>query len=218
MDRYQTSTVFWLISSAGRKVQQETLIDDRANFVLPKGQWADQVIEARLAGNECLFEPAVELVATGETIVQRLQGRELAQPMEALDCDTAHVQLGSVEIDNASPVGCENLAQASLDARGLPGLLKDVGLSGRDAQVAMALVIVRIIHRSCEREALWRLETSIATLELLRLDTGRAHRLDKLLRFNGLLVKHHKAIEDALFVRQRDLLGNVGAVIFHTMI
>ena len=46
------------------------------------------------------------------------------------------------------------------------------------------------------------LETNSATLELLRLDTGRAIKLDKLYRLSDLLVKHHRAIEDALFARQ----------------
>ena len=78
----------------------------------------------------------------------------------------------------------------------------------------MALVVVRMIHPSSEREALRWLETNSATLEFLRLDTGRAIILDKLYRLSDLLVNHHRAIEDVLFARQRKLFGTGGTVIF----
>ena len=61
------------------------------------------------------------------------------------------------------------------------------------------------------------LETNSATLELLRLDIGQAIKLDKLYRLSDLLVKHHRAIEDALFARQRKLFGTGGAVIFYDL-
>ena len=52
----------------GRKVQKKTLLNLGANFAIPKAQWAElvEIIEAKLAGNEFLFEPAPELTATAE--------------------------------------------------------------------------------------------------------------------------------------------------------
>ena len=74
-----------------------------------------------------------------------------------------------------------------------------------------------MVHPPSERAALRWLETNSATLELLRIDTGQAIKLDKLYRFSDLLLKHHRAIEhkDALFARQRKLFGTGGAVIFY---
>ena len=204
----------------GSKVQQKTLLNLGASFPIPKPQWAElvEIIEAKLAGNEFLFEPAPKLAAAAESIVQRLRSRELEKPTdESLDGDTAHIKLDSVEMDNARSVGSERLALGSLEALGLPGVLKDVGLSDRDARIAMALVVARMIHPSSEREALRWLETNSATLELLRLDIGQAIKLDKLYRLSDLLVKHHRAIEDALFARQRKLFGTRGAVIFYDL-
>ena len=207
----------------GSKVQQKTLLNLGASFPIPKPQWAElvEIIEAKLAGNEFLFEPAPKLAAAAERIVQRLRSRELEKPTdESLDGDTAHIKLDSVEMDNARSVGSERLALGSLEALealGLPGVLKDVGLSDRDARIAMALVVARMIHPSSEREALRWLETNSATLELLRLDIGQAIKLDKLYRLSDLLVKHHRAIEDALFARQRKLFGTGGAVIFYDL-
>ena len=63
----------------GRKVQQKTLLNLGAHLAIPKAQWAElvEIIEARLTGNEFLFEPAPELTATAEAIVQRLRSREM---------------------------------------------------------------------------------------------------------------------------------------------
>ena len=141
----------------GRKVQQKTLLNLGAHFAIPKAQWAElvEIIEARLTGNEFLFEPAPELTATAEAIVQRLRSREM--------------------------------------------------------------VIARMVHPSSERAALNWLETNSATLELLRLDTGKGLKLDKLYRLSDVLVKHHRTIENALFARQRKLFGAGGAVIFYDL-
>ena len=81
----------------------------------------------------------------------------------------------------------------------------------------MALVIARMIHPSTEREALRWLETNSATLELLHLGTGQALKLGMLFHLSDLLVKHHRALEDTLFVRQRKLFGKSGAVIFYDL-
>ena len=204
----------------GRKVQQKTLLNLGTGFSIPKAQWPElvEINEAKLAGNEYLFEPAPELAAAAESIVQRLRSRELEKPTdESLDGDTAHIKPDSVEMDNGRSAGSERLALGALIALGLPGVLKDVGFSDRDARIAVALVVARMIHPSSEREALRWLETNSATLELLRLDMGQAIKLDKLYCLSDLLVKHHRAIEDALFARQRKLFGTGGAVIFYDL-
>ena len=187
-------------------------------FPRPKAQWAELVetIEARLAGNEFLFEPAPELTATAEAIMQKLRSREMVQAADdALMGNTANVQLDSLEMDNGRSVGCERLALEALESLRFSEALKNVGMSDRDARIAMAMVIARMVHPSSERAALNWLETNSATLELLRLDTGKGLKLDKLYRLSDVLVKHHRTIEDALFARQRKLFGTGGAVIFY---
>ena len=204
----------------GRKVQQKTLLNLGAHFAIPKAQWAElvEIIEARLAGNEFLFEPAPELTATAEAIVQKLRSREMAQAAdEALVGNTANVQLDSLEMDNGRSVGCERIALEALESLCFSEALKNVGMSDRDARITMAMVIARMVHPSSERAALNWLETNSATLELLRLDTGKGFKLDKLYRLSDVLVKHHRTIEDALFARQRKLFGTGGAVIFYDL-
>ena len=136
---------------------------------------------------------------------------------EALMGDTANVQLDSLEMDNGRSVGCERLALDSLESMHFSEALKNVGMSDRDARITMVMVIARMVHPSSERAALNWLETNSATLELLRLDTGKGLKLDKLYRLSDVLVKHHRTIEDALFARQRKLFGTGGAVIFYDL-
>ena len=205
---------------SGTKVRQKTLLNLGANFPIPTGQWPElvQIIKAEFAGNRFLFEPTPELVEIAAAIVQRRRRCALVMsPAEALDGGTANVRLDSVEIDTARSVGCEHLALASLEALGFRDVLKDVGLSDRDTRIAMALVIARMVHPASEPETLRWLQTNSAVLEFLRLDTGQALKLDKLYRLSDGLVKHHEAVEDALFERQRTLFGRSGAVIFYDL-
>ena len=167
-----------------------------------------------------LFEPTPELMAAAEAIVQKLRSREMVQAAdEALVGDTANVQLDSLEMDNGRSVGCERLALEARESLRFSEAFKDVGMSDRDARITMAMVIARMVHPSSERAALNWLETNSATLELLRLDTGKGLKLDKLYRLGDVLVKHHRqrTIEDALFARQRKLFGTAGAVIFYDL-
>ena len=153
--------------------------------------------------------------------MQKLRSREMVQAEdEALVGDTANVLLDSLEMDNGRSVGCERLALDDHDSICFPGAPEapnDVGMSDRDTRIAMAMVIARMVRPSSERAALNWLETNGATLELLRLDTGKGLKLDKLYRLGDVLVKHHRTIEDALFARQRKLFGTGGAVIFHDL-
>ena len=175
----------------GRKVQQKTLLNLGAHFAIPKAQWAElvEIIKAKLAGNEFLFEPAPELTATAEAIVQKLRSREVVQAAdEALMGDTANVQLDSLEMDNGRSVGCERLALEALGSLRFSEALKDAGMSDRDARITMAMVIVRMVHPSSERAALNWFEINSATLEFLRLDTGKGLKLDQFYRLGDVLV------------------------------
>ena len=194
--------------------------DHTLPFPKPKGPNAElvEIIEARLARNEFLFEPAPELTATAEAIVQKLRSREMVQSAdEALMGDTANVQLDSLEMDNGRSVGCERPALGAIESLCLSKALKEIGMTDRDARITMAMVIARMVHPSSERAALNWLETNSATLELLCLDTGKGLKLDKLYRLSDVQVKHHRTTEDAVFARQRKLFGTSGAMIFYDL-
>ena len=62
---------------------------------------------------------------------------------------------------------------AALDALGFRDALRAQGVSARDARLATALVVARMVHPSSEREAHAWLTQASATLELLGLEGTR---------------------------------------------
>ena len=96
--------------------------------------------------------------------MQKLRSREMVQAADdALMGDTANVQLDSLEMDNGRSVGCERLALEARESMRFSEALKNVGMSDRDARIAMAMVTARMVHPSSERAALNWLETNSAT-------------------------------------------------------
>ncbi len=63
------------------------------------------------------------------------------------------VHLDSLEHSRVRSVGCERLALHALDQLGLQDALRAQGVSARDAAVAAALVVARMVHPSSEHAA-----------------------------------------------------------------
>ena len=92
-----------------------------------------------------MFEPDPELATEAESILRRLR----SQGLEAEDTSvgtTAEVVLDSIECEDVRSAGCERIAHSSLVTLGLLDILTELGLSDRDARIAMALVIARRVH------------------------------------------------------------------------
>ena len=199
-------------------MRQKTLLNLGATFPIPKHRWPKLVefIEAELARNQSHFAPDPELAKAAGAIVCRLRSRAMAKAeteamaisaAETINDDTATIRLNSVEIENARSVGCERLALSSLDALGFRDILRDVGLSDRDARIATALVIGRMVHPASERETLRWLETNSAALELLHLDTGQALKCDKLYSCRWLREPAHMRTQRMNALYQAELSG-----------
>ncbi len=71
------------------------------------------------------------------------------------------VHLDSLEHSRVRSVGCERLALHALDQLGLQDALRAQGVSARDAAVAAALVVARMVHPSSEHAALAQRERSL---------------------------------------------------------
>ena len=77
-------------------------------------------------------------------------------------------------------VGCERLASAALEQLRFAETLRMLGVGSRDARIATALIIARMVHPSSEREALRWLQDNSAAFELLGLESGKPISLNKL--------------------------------------
>ena len=105
----------------------------------------------------------------------------------------------------------------ALEELGFQELLRGLGASTRDSRLAVALVVVKMINLSSEREALRWLQDDSTTLELLALDGGKGLSLSKLYRINDLLWKHRQSLQQGLFLRERQLLDIPDTIVFYDL-
>ena len=196
-------TSFRLVESvrSGSQVSQRTLLNLGSGFAVPPERWPELVllVESLCSGQACLLEPDPALLGEAERIAEALRLRGLDAPAE----QAIAVHLDSLEHSRVRSVGCERLALHALDQLGLQDALRAQGVSARDAAVAAALVVARMVHPSSEHAAHAWLAGSSATLELLGLERAKPLSLSKLYRTSDLLWKHREALETALAQRER---------------
>ncbi len=172
-----------------------------------------RLVESLRSGQACLLEPDPALLGEAERIAEALRLRGLDAPAE----QAIAVHLDSLEHSRVRSVGCERLALHALDQLGLQDALRAQGVSARDAVVAAALVVARMVHPSSEHAAHAWLAGSSATLELLGLERAKPLSLSKLYRTSDLLWKHREALETALAQRERSLFDTPEAIVFYDL-
>ncbi len=199
----------------GDRVRQVTLLNLGADFGVPPERWRELTLLVKqvLARDTFLFEPDPELLAEAEGIGRRLQLRSL-DPTAGESGAVAAVRLDSLAHEQVRSSGCERLSLSALEQLGFLEVLRGLGMSERDARIAVALVLARMIHPCSEREAFRWLREQSAALELLGLEGGKPFGLNKLHRICAMLWARRDGIEAALFGRERDLLGLSGTVVF----
>ena len=171
------------------------------------------LIESIRSGQTPLFEPDPDLLRAAQQIADRLSLSALPDA----DDDLALVHLDSLDHRLVRSVGAERLALHALRELRFADTLEDLGLSSRDARIAVALVLARMLHPSSEREAhAWLCQHS-AALELLGLATSAPPSLSKLYRIGDRLYHHREALETALFRRERSLLDLPPTIAFYDL-
>ena len=206
----------------GDKVRQETLLNLGVDYSVPKEQWREVVVvtEVLLAGRRPMLPVPAEIEAAAEDLVRRLRTVGLG-PQEperkGRERAVATVDLDTLEHDDARSAGGERVCLAGLAELGFRDLLHELGVRGRDARIAAALVVAKMLHPSSEREALRWLREDSAALELLDLDRGKALSLQKLYRTGDVLWRFRRALQAGLFRRERELLELPDTIVFYDL-
>ena len=137
---------------------------------------------------------------------------------DAPEPDAATVDLDSLGHENPRSVGCERLCLKALDELAFEDILRGLDVVDRDARIAAALVVARMVHPSSEREASRWLRCDSATAELLGLEGDRKALSRKTLyRIGDILWRHREAIQAALFQKERSLLDIPGSIVFYDL-
>ncbi len=216
----QPYSTFRLVRSvrSGDSVRQVTLLNLGSHFDVPPppAQWPTlcQLIDSLRSGQQPLFDADPQLLSVAQRLADCLAS---TAPAEPAGNDLALVHLDSLAHRRVRSVGAERLALHALSELGFTATLESLGVSSRQARLATALVVARILHPSSERAAhAWLTERS-ATLELLGLSHSLPPSLSRLYRLTDLLWQHRKALENALFQRERDLLQLPDTIVFYDL-
>jgi len=193
-------------------VRQETLLNLGADFRVPRKQWPDLVaiVEDLAHRTDSLFDPDPELHRIARRIHARIADRVSAEPAG----DLATVHLDSLDHERLRSVGGERIALRALRELGFAATLRRLGLSARQAGLACALVLARMLRPGSERAACTWLNQRSATLELLGLERDTKLELNNPCRTADRLRKHRRELEKSLAQRAAALFGGVGKVLF----
>ena len=202
----------------GSAVHQKTLLNLGTDYPVPRADWpaVTRLAKDLLAAQDPLLSAPAHIRAAAEDLVRRLRARGFAADA-ASDNPVATVRLDSLQHVDARSVGGERLCLHALDQLRFRALLRQAGASDRDASIAAALVVARMLHPCSEREAQRWLRDSSATLELLGLDHSGGISLSKLYRIGDLLWKHREALQSGLFARERSLLALPETIVFYDL-
>lgn len=197
--------------------KKETLLNLGSAFSIPKDNWrllCDRIEE--LQGDNGLFKLELPLELEQEArriakLLSKLQGEKrlihtVADEPKELAKDYQSVDLNSLREDDVRHIGTEHLAYETAVQLQLPELLAEVGLNHKQANIALASIISRLIvpgselrtHRYLTKES--ALDEVIGT-EFSNLD------VQQLYFASDWLLAHKEAIEESLYLREKELFN-----------
>jgi transposase len=217
---YVTYRLVHSYRNADGKAKQETLLNLGGDFAVPECDWrllCDR-IEQIQDGRGMLFELPIKLEREASRIAKILNKRNAdkstpivnestqQQLIVGLDKDYQAVDVNSLKEDEVRHIGIEHLAHETASKLELPELLLSVGLNQKQANIALASIISRLIvpgselraHRYITRES--ALDEVIGT-EFSNLD------VQQLYFASDWLLSHKDEIEQRLYLREKELFN-----------
>jgi len=204
---------FKLIESVrtDRGPRQRMLLNLGTGFPLPEDQWKDLAnrIEAIVTGQDALFAApeAIETLAVRYAKkVIHYQGEPGGTKEQSSEPEYHRVDIDTIDTERVRSVGAEHVVYETIKSLGLPNLLTSLGLTKPARDAAIGVIAARLIAPSSERAAhLWLQETT-AMDELLGTDFAELSQ-DRVYTTSDLLLRHKKAIEDHLRLKERSLFA-----------
>jgi len=182
---------------------------------LPKAKWPRLVarIKAIIQNQQSLFAEDAEI----EKLAQKFA--QLFIEKHGLDNETAtyqSVDVQSLENHRVRHIGGEYLGASFFKKLHLAECLKGCGFTQRQIEIAMLLIIGRLVHPGSERH-LYDWAQNISGLdELINTDFSQLS-LNSLYKVSDLLYEHKAEIENHLRIRENDLFSLDETIILYDL-
>ena len=197
----------WLNPFGHPKGPRQRFLLNLGKLELPKEEWpllAKRINEI-LHGQVQIFCDKAEIERLANQFAQALI-RKYETEYDDRPSDFQSVDIHSVTPSEQRTIGAEYTGVSFLRRLGLDSLFIDLGLSKREAQVAILLIIARMVHPGSERRAhLWAQNIS-GLADLLETDF-RHLSLNTLYDLSDKIYRHKEAIEAHLVGKERDLFA-----------
>ena len=172
-------------------------------------------IEAILQGQLSLFKETAEIEALASKFAQQIIVKHGIDRDAETDCFET-VDMESLQNHRVRRIGGEYLGAAFFKKLKLHECLKTCGFSQRQIEIAMLLIIGRLVHPGSERH-LFRWAQHLSGLdELINTDFNRLS-LNSLYTVTDLLYQHKTEIEAHLRVQEHDLFSLPETIILYDL-
>ena len=190
---------------------------------LPKEQWkllADR-IEAEITGQKSLYpvDPHIAELAAhyAQLIIQKNLIRPTSeQPEKAPQPEYETIDLNSLVNSRSRTLGAEYVGLKTFQKLGLDSLLKALGFTQQQIDLAILSVVGRLVHPASEHKTRVWAQHLTALDELLGTDFRHLSN-NALYRISDLLLAHKDRIEAHLSQRERELFGLEEKIILYDL-
>ena len=194
---------------------RQRLLLSLGRLTLEKSKWPRLVrrIKGILQGQTVFFKESAEI----EILAARCAHRYMEK--HAQETDFAPIQtvnMDSLENHHVRTIGAEYLGVSFFKELGVPECLKSCGLTRRQIEIAMLLVIGRLVHPGSERH-LYQWAQHLSGLdELIGTDFSRLS-LNSLYKVTDVLFEHKATIESHLRARENTLFSLDETIILYDL-
>jgi hypothetical protein len=195
------------------KVRQETLLNLGSNFSVPQENWkqlADR-IEEIVRGQQVLFgfDDKIEIEAQNiaKLLIHRTAKNKSADTTSSAveaNSDYYEVDINSLQHQQVRQIGAEHIGYEMLKQLEFMQLLSELNINSKQANMAVASIIGRLVSPGSERSTHKYLKNQSALDEILGCDFQKLS-LDSLYNIADKLLMHKEVIEERLFQKEKDI-------------
>ncbi len=194
---------------------RQRLVLSLGHLTLEKSQWPRLArrITDLIQGQKVFFKETTEIEILAAKFAHRYMEKY------ALETDFAPIQrvnMDSLENHRVRTIGAEYLGISFFKELGLAHCLKSCGLTKRQVEIAMLLIIGRLVHPGSERHLFHWAQHVSGLGELIESDFSRLS-LNSLYKVTDLLFAHQTEIEAHLRARENNLFSLDETIILYDL-